>query len=104
MSFGRAKGRRAAKSRRRSGALCTRITEPGAVATALNVANDFYELNPMATKFSEQKQSEKRQKALPPVDRELIAQGVRLILQGLGEDLARPGLLETPHRGAALLS
>jgi len=57
----------------------------------------------MTTKFSEQKQSEKRQKTLPPVDRELIAQGVRLILQGIGEDLERPGLQETPQRVADML-
>jgi len=58
----------------------------------------------ITTKFSEQKQNEKRQRALPPVDRELIAQGVRLILEGLGEDLERPGLLETPQRVAEMFA
>jgi GTP cyclohydrolase I len=34
----------------------------------------------------------------------LIAQGVRLILEGLGEDLERPGLLETPQRVAEMFA
>jgi GTP cyclohydrolase I len=58
----------------------------------------------MTTEFSDQKQNEKRQRALPPVDLELIAQGVRLILEGLGEDLERPGLLETPQRVAEMFA
>ncbi|SRR6266496_3334553 len=58
----------------------------------------------MATKFSEQKQNDKRRKSLPPVDREMIAQGVRLILEGLGEDLDRPGLQETPQRVAEMFT
>lgn len=36
------------------------------------------------------------------VDLELIAQGVRLILEGIGEDTQRPGLLETPRRVAEM--
>src|SRR5882724_6291453 len=58
----------------------------------------------MTTKFSDQKHSDKRQKSLPPVDRELIAQGVRLILEGLGEDPQRPGLKETPQRVAEMFA
>jgi GTP cyclohydrolase I len=58
----------------------------------------------MTTEFSDQKQNEKRHRALPPVDLELIAQGVRLILEGLGEDLERPGLLETPQRVAEMFA
>src|SRR6185436_13239954 len=55
----------------------------------------------MATKFSEDKQNEKSpEAALPPVDLELISQGVRMILKGLGENPDRPGLRETPHRVA----
>jgi GTP cyclohydrolase IA len=51
----------------------------------------------MSTKFSEAKKT-KESAEFPPVDRELIAQGVRLILEGLGEDPGRPGLLDTPDR------
>ena len=36
------------------------------------------------------------------VNLELIAQGVRLILEGIGEDPDRPGLLETPNRVAEM--
>ena len=36
------------------------------------------------------------------VDLELIARGVRLILEGIGEDPDRPGLLETPSRVAEM--
>ena len=54
----------------------------------------------MATKF-EQKQSERAADTRPrDVDRELIARGVRMILEGLGEDPDRPGLLGTPDRVA----
>jgi GTP cyclohydrolase I len=36
------------------------------------------------------------------VDLELIARGVRLILEGIGEDPARPGLQDTPQRVAEM--
>ena len=36
------------------------------------------------------------------MDREKIEAGVRLILEGVGEDLTREGLLETPRRVAAM--
>src|SRR3954447_23379463 len=52
----------------------------------------------MAIKLATQKQKSKRKKT--QVDLELIAQGVRLILEGIGEDPERPGLLETPQRVA----
>ncbi|MCL5259511.1 MAG: GTP cyclohydrolase I, partial [Nitrospirae bacterium] len=32
------------------------------------------------------------------IDPEKIEQGVRLILEGIGEDALRPGLKETPQR------
>ncbi len=38
----------------------------------------------------------------PAVDLELIAQGVRMILEGLGENPDRPGLQETPQRVAEM--
>jgi GTP cyclohydrolase IA len=54
----------------------------------------------MATKF-EQKQSERSTDTQArDVDRELIARGVRMILEGLGEDPDRPGLQGTPERVA----
>ena len=54
----------------------------------------------MATKF-EQKQSERSADTRArDVDRELIARGVRMILEGLGEDPDRPGLQGTPERVA----
>lgn len=54
----------------------------------------------MATKF-EQKQSERSADTRPrDVDRELIARGVRMILEGLGENPDRPGLQGTPERVA----
>ena len=54
----------------------------------------------MATKF-EQKQSERvADTGTRDVDRELIARGVRMILEGLGEDPDRPGLQGTPERVA----
>ncbi|MBI4733946.1 MAG: GTP cyclohydrolase I FolE [Rubrobacteridae bacterium] len=36
------------------------------------------------------------------MDQAKIEQGVRLILEGIGEDLSREGLLETPRRVAAM--
>jgi len=38
------------------------------------------------------------------VDLEKIASGVRLILEGIGEDVSRAGLLETPQRVAEMFS
>ena len=50
----------------------------------------------MAIKLAEQKQKRRRKK--PQVDLDLIAQGVRLILEGIGEDPDRVGLKDTPQR------
>ncbi|MEC4682188.1 MAG: GTP cyclohydrolase I FolE [Nitrospirota bacterium] len=36
------------------------------------------------------------------IDKDKIEAGFRLILEGLGEDIARPGLIDTPKRVAAL--
>lgn len=58
----------------------------------------------MATKFSEDKQNHETEKKLPPVDMDLIAQGVRMILEGLGENPDRPGLRETPQRVAEMFT
>jgi GTP cyclohydrolase I len=51
----------------------------------------------MATKFSENQSDDETH---PPVDLDLIAQGVRMILEGIGENPDRPGLSETPQRVA----
>ncbi len=37
------------------------------------------------------------------MDREKIIQGVRLVLEGIGEDVKRPGLQKTPERVATML-
>lgn len=42
--------------------------------------------------------------ASPPVDLEKIARGVRLILEGIGEDPDRAGLQETPRRTAEMFA
>ena len=51
----------------------------------------------MATKIS-------NERIVPPVDLDLIAQGVRLIIEGIGEDPQRPGLRETPQRVAEMFA
>lgn len=43
-----------------------------------------------------------RKKKVQPIDLERIAQGVRLILEGIGEDASREGLRETPRRVAEM--
>jgi GTP cyclohydrolase I len=55
----------------------------------------------MADKFSDEPTTQN----LPAdVDLDLIAQGVRLILEGLGEDPERAGLQETPRRVAEMFA
>ena len=36
------------------------------------------------------------------MDREKIEEGVRLLLEGIGEDVTREGLIDTPVRGARM--
>ena len=36
------------------------------------------------------------------MNKEMIMEGVKLILQGIGEDVNREGLIETPDRIAAM--
>jgi len=56
----------------------------------------------MVMKLAEQKRKMKaRRKRLQP-DLDLIAQGVRLIIEGIGEDPDRAGLKETPQRVAEM--
>jgi GTP cyclohydrolase IA len=55
----------------------------------------------MVTKFSDEP---KAHELAGDVDLDLIAQGVRLILEGLGEDPERAGLQETPRRVAEMFS
>src|SRR3989440_13102621 len=53
----------------------------------------------MSTKFSEE-EALKQERA--GVDLDLIARGVRMILEGIGEDPARAGLQDTPQRVAEM--
>ncbi len=55
----------------------------------------------MAGKVSEIK-AQDQEETLPPVNLETIARGVRLILEGIGEDPDRAGLRETPQRVAEM--
>ena len=54
----------------------------------------------MATKFKQKENEQSADTRVRDVDRELIARGVRMILEGLGEDADRPGLQGTPERVA----
>ena len=54
----------------------------------------------MATKFEQKENEQSADTRVRDVDRELIARGVRMILEGLGEDADRPGLQGTPERVA----
>ena len=57
----------------------------------------------MATRFSATEPDEKvGESEARGVDLEKIARGVRLILEGVGEDPQRPGLRETPRRVAEM--
>lgn len=57
----------------------------------------------MVTKFSDKRAKlRSTDEPLPGVDLERIARGVRLILEGIGEDPDRAGLQDTPHRVAEM--
>jgi GTP cyclohydrolase I len=59
----------------------------------------------MATKFSEEKEARQPAAGLrTTVDLEKVARGVRLILEGIGEDPDRPGLKDTPQRTAEMFA
>ena len=58
----------------------------------------------MVTKFVGKDDDEVKASDHPPVDLETIARGVRLILEGLGEDPDRPGLKDTPQRVAEMFA
>jgi GTP cyclohydrolase IA len=59
----------------------------------------------MAIEFSEDDLDRKSHaRNHPAVDLETIARGVRLILEGIGEDPERPGLKETPQRVAEMFA
>lgn len=53
-------------------------------------------------KLAEQKQKLKSRTKKQRVDLDLIAQGVRLIIEGIGEDPGRAGLKDTPQRVAEM--
>jgi GTP cyclohydrolase I len=56
----------------------------------------------MVMKLAEQKQKLKSRTKKQQVDLDLIAQGVRLIIEGIGEDPTRAGLKDTPRRVAEM--
>ena len=59
----------------------------------------------MATKFSEEEAAqEPSEESRTTVDLEKVARGVRLILEGIGEDPDRPGLKDTPQRTAEMFA
>ncbi len=51
-------------------------------------------------KLADHKQNGRSRKKVRPVDLDLIAKGVRMIIEGIGEDPDRVGLKETPLRVA----
>ncbi len=56
----------------------------------------------MNSKISSIKRKRTKAAPVPPVDLERIASGVRLILEGIGEDPNREGLIDTPRRVAEM--
>jgi len=56
----------------------------------------------MSTKVTDIKRKKQKGQQTSPVDLDRIASGVRLILEGIGEDPNREGLLDTPRRVAEM--
>jgi len=56
----------------------------------------------MVIKLAEQKQKNRARRKKTQPDLDLIAQGVKLIIEGIGEDPNRAGLKGTPHRVAEM--
>lgn len=56
----------------------------------------------MAVKFSDTETNSEQNRST--ADLELIARGVRMILEGIGEDPNRPGLQDTPQRVAEMFA
>jgi GTP cyclohydrolase I len=56
----------------------------------------------MNSKIATIKRKANKAKPLPAVDLERIARGVRMILEGIGEDPNRDGLVDTPKRVAEM--
>jgi len=56
----------------------------------------------MSTKVTDIKRKRQKGRRTPPVDLSRVASGVRLILEGIGEDPNREGLLDTPKRVAEM--
>ena len=54
----------------------------------------------MSTKLSDAEELSNQER--PGVDLDLIARGVKMILEGIGEDPSRPGLQKTPERVAEM--
>jgi GTP cyclohydrolase I len=58
----------------------------------------------MATMVSAKKKARGQGASRSKVDLEKVARGVRLILEGIGEDPERPGLKDTPRRTAEMFA
>ena len=56
----------------------------------------------MSSKITSIKRKRNKPARVPAVDLDRIASGVRLILEGIGEDPNREGLIDTPRRVAEM--